>query len=298
MIVSIPKPPETESASGDGRIRSASIAPRSGSEFLQQLVIVRVRADPEPDDLIAGANTERSIAEADRRRVDGTRGVHRLEAQARMRGVAREEPVGLAARRSTARSRLSSTAEPFGRPGLHCSSGSKGRVRPARCSASASSASLASASCEAARLDSHRRSAAISSRMAAASWSCSPREASQLPRRHPAVPWSCPHSLPWPFSSRLSLGATAAPFQFPPFPGEAVVECHGRSTTSSACAAAASESSLPRPPSIAEAPAARARPSPSAPAAARSPAPTSSCSATAAGTTRAARSRRVASAGS
>jgi len=46
-----------------------------------------VRSDPEPDDVISVAHTQRSIPQPDPNGMDRARGVHLLEAQARVLGI-------------------------------------------------------------------------------------------------------------------------------------------------------------------------------------------------------------------
>jgi hypothetical protein len=69
-----------------GAIRRHDLPPESGSprQLPQQLVVVCMRADPEPDDLVRVAHPEGTAGESDPHRVDRTTGVHLLEAKARM----------------------------------------------------------------------------------------------------------------------------------------------------------------------------------------------------------------------
>ena len=103
------------------------------SEILNKLVECRVRADPEPDDVIARDDAKGPISEADANRVNRVAGVNALEAQARMSGVLQKQPI-------------SETSLPFhmlgqarvlipeatGSGRLHIFLGSSGRVRPFR----------------------------------------------------------------------------------------------------------------------------------------------------------------------
>ena len=53
-----------------------------------------MRADPEPDDVVAFAHAESAIVKAYANRVDGARRVDRLEAKARVTRVGSKESVG------------------------------------------------------------------------------------------------------------------------------------------------------------------------------------------------------------
>ncbi len=60
-----------------------------------EVVVVRVRADPKPDNVFSGANPERPVIEADPYRVDRHGRMDLFEAQARMMLVLLKDPVGL-----------------------------------------------------------------------------------------------------------------------------------------------------------------------------------------------------------
>lgn len=69
---------------GAGRTLRA-VGPTPGlaaSQMRQQLVVVAVRADPEPDHVVAVTHTEGTVRETDSHREDGPRRVDLLESQA------------------------------------------------------------------------------------------------------------------------------------------------------------------------------------------------------------------------
>ncbi len=66
----------------------------SSGPGLEEFVVVRVRADPEPDDGVAVPHTNRPIAGLDASGEDGFGGVDLFEVQTRMKGVGQEERVG------------------------------------------------------------------------------------------------------------------------------------------------------------------------------------------------------------
>src|SRR5438132_13915729 len=65
-----------------------------GSVTSAQVVVVRMRADPEPNDLVPCPHGERPIGEADACREDGSGRMNLLESEAGMGGVAAEQVVG------------------------------------------------------------------------------------------------------------------------------------------------------------------------------------------------------------
>ena len=125
--------------------------PRSAQEALwseasDQPVVLGVAPDPEPDDRVAFPGAERAVSEADTCRVDRSRGVNLLEAQAR---VARVTPEGrVRAERSALDGDgeiLKSAPEALRGDGVQRRFESRGSVWPLPCSAMASSASCSSA---------------------------------------------------------------------------------------------------------------------------------------------------------
>jgi hypothetical protein len=72
--------PATRSRPCAKRLRSSS----TRRKVPQQLIVVGMRANPEPDDLVRVAHPEGTVGESDPHRVDRTTGVHELEAKARM----------------------------------------------------------------------------------------------------------------------------------------------------------------------------------------------------------------------
>ena len=91
----------------------------------ETLVLV-VRADPEPDDVIAVENTQRAIVDADANRIDWAGRMDRLETEARMIGVGPEHLVrALSLRANRGRKRLARLAEGSGSSRPHLSLGSR-----------------------------------------------------------------------------------------------------------------------------------------------------------------------------
>src|SRR3990172_3844549 len=133
-----------------------------------------MRADPEPDDFVPFQDPYRSIVRADPNRVEWAAGMHRLKTETGMIRVLSEESVG-AAGLTLNLGRQFGKGSPELRSGArdHSFSGSSSFVRPARCSANASSASWPSRSWDPAKSSSHRRSEASSSSNMRASASCS-----------------------------------------------------------------------------------------------------------------------------
>jgi FKBP-type peptidyl-prolyl cis-trans isomerase 2 len=151
---------------------------RRTSAATKNLIILRMRADPEPHDGVLGLPlSDRSILKANTRGVDGERRVDLLEAERRMPGILLELPVRLTRLLlhypGQVRKRL---PELHGGARSHMRSGSSGKVRPALYSSRASAASSASRSCELANASLQRRSSSRSARMEAASASCSASE--------------------------------------------------------------------------------------------------------------------------
>lgn len=64
-------------------------------QLVKKAVILRVRADPEPDDLLVLQEPEGSVSESHADRVDGVAIVNLLEVEARMPGVLAEQPIRL-----------------------------------------------------------------------------------------------------------------------------------------------------------------------------------------------------------
>ena len=58
------------------------------------MIIVGVRADPEPDHVISFTHRERPIGQTHPRRKDRTRGVHLLESKARVKRILPKQPIG------------------------------------------------------------------------------------------------------------------------------------------------------------------------------------------------------------
>lgn len=57
------------------------------------MVVVCVRADPEPDHVAALAHTKRTIGEPNAEREDRSRGMDSLEAKARVVGILAKQPI-------------------------------------------------------------------------------------------------------------------------------------------------------------------------------------------------------------
>jgi len=120
-------------------------------KLVEKTIILSVRPDPEPGDLVVLQKADRAISEGHAGGVDGVAIVDLLEVEARVRGVLPEQPIRflgkvsdlrwqVAIRRPKARRRARS----------HSLSGSSSVALPAARSARASAASLLSALCEAA----------------------------------------------------------------------------------------------------------------------------------------------------
>src|SRR5436190_22587624 len=138
------------------------------------MIIFGVRADPEPDHLISFPDGERPIGETHARRKDGPRCVNLLESKTRVKRILPKHLIGETRLGLNLRWQGSkSLAKPLGRVRVQSWSGSSGRVRPDRCSSSASSARPSSAPGFLANDASQRPSTLTSSRMAAANASCS-----------------------------------------------------------------------------------------------------------------------------
>src|SRR6185295_15808538 len=131
-----------------------------------------VRTNPEPDDGALLQDTYRTPLEIDSNGIDGESGVNLLEAKGRVVRILRPEAVGSPHLRLNRFGRGGKErTELLGGLGLH--NAQSGRVRPAACSARASSASFARTSCDSANALDHRSSEAISSRRIDARASCS-----------------------------------------------------------------------------------------------------------------------------
>jgi hypothetical protein len=107
-----------------GAVKSAACLTR---KIAKQQLVVGVRADPEPDDILAITNTECPVCEADANRVDRAIWVNQLEPEAWVGRVAAEQCVGPASSPlDRTRQEPEGPPEPVGRPGVHRLSGSRG----------------------------------------------------------------------------------------------------------------------------------------------------------------------------
>src|SRR5882672_1768967 len=126
----------------------ASVIPVANSPSpIHCVVVVGVRADPEPDDVLSLANAEGSVLNPDPHGEYGASGMNLLEAEARMRGRRTEEAVGLPSMQLNLNGKtFEATAEASRCVGSHSWPGSSFRVFPLRYSSNASSASSATRS--------------------------------------------------------------------------------------------------------------------------------------------------------
>src|SRR5262249_40592645 len=140
----------------------------------KKFIIVSMRADPVPDDFVGFQDSHCSITRTDPNRINWPRRVNRLEPKTRLIRVLSKD--------SICSTRLTlNLCRQFGEhfselcSGMrdHNLSGSSFSARPARCSANAWSARLASRSCDPAKRFSQRRSEASSSSKTRPSASCS-----------------------------------------------------------------------------------------------------------------------------
>ena len=142
----------------------------------QQGVVVGVRPNPEPEDVGPATNSHRAIVHAYAGRKDGTCRMDTPKTQARMMRVLPEQGVGSPCLLANVSRQLAVECQELRRQkGIHSSSKSSCRQRPASASANASFAILANRSPEAGRENnsSQRRSDSISRSRIAASASCS-----------------------------------------------------------------------------------------------------------------------------
>ena len=110
-------------------------------EASEQLVVVRVRADPEPDPSVVFANGESAVSERDADEVDRLRSMDLLEMESGMGRVFSEGAVGLASPDlNSGRQPLEALPEGGSGRRRHSLSGSSGWVLPEWCSESAASA--------------------------------------------------------------------------------------------------------------------------------------------------------------
>src|SRR2546422_4875077 len=138
------------------------------------MIVVGVRAYPEPDHIISIPHRERPIGQTHACRKDGTRDVDLLESKTRVKRILPKQLIGQTRLGLNLRRQGNEgLAKPLGRMRVQSRSGSSGRVRPDRCSSSASSARPASTPGFLANDASQRPSTLTSSRIAAANASCS-----------------------------------------------------------------------------------------------------------------------------
>src|SRR5579884_4194769 len=140
-----------------------------------QLIVFFMRADPKPNDFVITEDSDRSMIAIDSNGVNRLLGMDLLEVQTGMVRILGEELVCFS---GSLLDRLRQILERFSETlcrvrGHYNLSGSSGCVRPLRCSASASSANLASWSRDSPNAFSQRCSEASSSSIQAARASCS-----------------------------------------------------------------------------------------------------------------------------
>jgi hypothetical protein len=134
-----------------------------------------MRADPIPHDFVTFQDSDCSITRADPSRINWPCRMNRLETKTRLVRVLSEDTICAAGLTLNVWRQFGKhLPELRSRMRYHNFSGSSFSVRPARCSANASSASSASRSCDPAKSSSHRRSEASSSSNMRPSVSCSP----------------------------------------------------------------------------------------------------------------------------
>lgn len=149
-------------------------APLRSSDSFQQVVIIRVRSDPEPRNLIALDNTNRTVIDADSSRIDRPCRMDAFEVHAGMIRIPREQCIrlpglGLHGRRQ----RGVTLPEPLGGCGVHKRFRSRGDVLPWRFSSRASSASFSRTSSDSANCFAHCLSECSSSSIHLAKAFCS-----------------------------------------------------------------------------------------------------------------------------
>lgn len=142
------------------------------SKRLEQLFVLRMRADPEPNQRIGFKHSDSPPVQIHPSRIDGKAWMNLLEPQRRMGWILRPLTVcGLDAGLTRRRCRSEQRPEPLGRYGNHRSS--RALVRPARNSANASEARASRMCSDAANDWDQRCSEEISSSRIAARMSCS-----------------------------------------------------------------------------------------------------------------------------
>ena len=161
--------------------------------FLQlpdQMVVVRMRADPEPCNTVIVSLADGPVCDPDADGIDTLCRVNALEAQARAPRIFLETPERLP--RLTLdrlRQRRKSIAETSRDVGLHRRVGSSSSVNPKRCSSAASAASRSSKGREAANARSHRASSSISCFFRRAAGGTPPTSRSDRCRCSPGTRW-------------------------------------------------------------------------------------------------------------
>lgn len=119
-------------------------------QLAKKTIVLSVRPDPEPGDVLILQKPEGSISEGHASGVDGVAIVNLLEVEARVPGVLEEQPIRLPSGVSNLRWQVAiRRPETRRRARSHSFSGSSSVALPAARSARASAASLLRASCEA-----------------------------------------------------------------------------------------------------------------------------------------------------
>jgi hypothetical protein len=138
----------SESASA-GRSAPSRWADQVKLQVVEQSIILSMRADPEPDDLVTLQEPEGAVSQGHADRVNRFANVDLLKLQARMLGVLAKEPIRFPSRFLNLSWQVAiRRPEASRRAGCHSLSGSSSVALPAPRSARASAASLLKASCE------------------------------------------------------------------------------------------------------------------------------------------------------